>query len=595
METTKPAAERHRHQDDHVVHEDEAQQQPEGADDAAMEHGGVLTLQRGATNLFGRRRHDEDDGAPRREIREVDFFSRDSGAWRRDDGGGGRGIPGYGGGRDDVNIGLDLLPTATGGTTRAGDDVTAAAANDHKMEASSAVAAELRRVVEENRRLRGMLEELTRSYGTLYQQLLQVTQHHTHHQHPDLMSNRSSLSQHTHLTPVGASTNTGTRQLLESRASSMAQPHAEAAGAEDEASDEAGEASPSLSNAGNNDGDAKRKVFQDGTAPPRENGEQQASTAELPGRKARVSVRARSEAPMISDGCQWRKYGQKMAKGNPCPRAYYRCTMAVACPVRKQVQRCAEDKSILVTTYEGHHNHPLPPAATTMANTTSAAAAMLLSGPATSRDGALLGHPAALFHHHASIPYASTMATLSASAPFPTITLDLTQPPPPGAAAGIGGGLLPHHGIQQRPPPVTYGIHPAAAAPAMPFPVPSPLAMFLPPQRATTMPAGLHQVTRQQQQSVMETVTAAITADPNFTTALAAAISSVIAGGGPPHQAQPTPRGSNVVGANEEEANGGGVASGGAAEAPPTAAAAGAHPASGSPRLATQSCTTSTT
>ncbi|KAF0920830.1 hypothetical protein E2562_037298 [Oryza meyeriana var. granulata] len=492
-------------------------------------------------------------GRARRSV-EVDFFSDEKknmkksrvsggGATEADDAKG-PAAAGLAIKKEDLTI--NLLPGNNARSDRSmvvDDDAASRPDHEEKNRSSNELAAmqaELGRMNEENQRLRGMLTQVTSSYQALQMHLVALMQ-----QRPQMMpptqpqpppAHQDGKTQGTvvprqflDLGPSGAGgeageepSNSSTEVGSPRRSSSTANKDQERGDSPDAPSTAAGwlpgrTMAPQL-------GDAAGKGH-----------DQQAQEANM--RKARVSVRARSEAPIIADGCQWRKYGQKMAKGNPCPRAYYRCTMATGCPVRKQVQRCAEDRSILITTYEGTHNHPLPPAAMAMASTTSAAASMLLSGSMPSADGSA-GLMSSNFLARTVLPCSSSMATISASAPFPTVTLDLTHAPP-GAPNAVplnaarppapvpqfqvplpGGGMAPAFAV---PPQVLYnqskfsGLQmssDSAEAAAAQFAHPRPPIGQLPGPLSDTVSAAA----------------AAITADPNFTVALAAAITSIIGG-----------------------------------------------------------------
>ncbi|KAK7394524.1 hypothetical protein VNO78_15053 [Psophocarpus tetragonolobus] len=286
---------------------------------------------------------------------------------------------------------------------------------------------------------------------------------------------------------------------------------------------------------------------------------------QMPAKRARVSVRARCDTPTMNDGCQWRKYGQKIAKGNPCPRAYYRCTVSPTCPVRKQVQRCAEDLSILITTYEGTHNHPLPVSATAIASTTSAAASMLLSGCSTSHSAshisAPLGNSATPLLNGLSFSqqFDESRAKQIFSPPnhvstnlFPTITLDLTN----SSASSSSSTHQLHHCLPSTMASVS---NPRFSSTDLSFC--SPEQSFLPasiwgkgfsdnvitstpidkvPARPIMQSNNFQQRFYQQfttnyqspsREALAETITKAISTDPSLRSVIAAAVSSIVGHG----------------------------------------------------------------
>ena len=228
-----------------------------------------------------------------------------------------------------------------------------------------------------------------------------------------------------------------------------------------------------------------------------------------------------------------------------------------------QVQRCADDMSILITTYEGTHNHPLSASATAMASTTSAAASMLTSGSSTSlRFPAAAGlgfgfpaaHDGAASSKHFFLPNGGA-ASITSTPSYPTITLDLTWPAAasqafslssrfPSSSFGHGGARYPPTSFSfstSGPSTLSGAAWPAAGgAGYLSYGSPAP-SLFTGgkhsingSQQGGEAPVLHHQLQKASASGsstagvLTDTIAKAITSDPGFHTALAAAITSYV-------------------------------------------------------------------
>ncbi|CAO2177756.1 unnamed protein product [Urochloa humidicola] len=75
-------------------------------------------------------------------------------------------------------------------------------------------------------------------------------------------------------------------------------------------------------------------------------------------KRVHISTRAEYTYAPYHDGYQWRKYGQKMIRGNTYPRCYYRCTFHQdhGCPATKHVEQTnSQDPPLFRVIYTNEH------------------------------------------------------------------------------------------------------------------------------------------------------------------------------------------------------------------------------------------------